>query len=85
MKKIFCFAISILICAILASCSAKQTDDESKNRSSMFVKVESVLSSYEIVYHKDTNVMYAVSEGIYNTGTFTVLVNPDGTPMILED
>lgn len=29
-------------------------------------------------------VMYAVSGGAYNNGTFTLLVNPDGTPMLWE-
>ena len=37
-----------------------------------------------IVYHKDTKVMYAVSRAGYNTGTYTLLVNADGTPMVWE-
>ena len=38
-----------------------------------------------IVYHKDTKVMYVVSDSAYNYGSFTLLVNPDGTPMIYEE
>lgn len=29
-------------------------------------------------------IMYAISDGYYNHGTFTVLLNPDGTPMLWE-
>lgn len=39
---------------------------------------------YDVVYNKDTKVMYAISRGGYNQGTFTLLVNPDGSPMVYE-
>lgn len=45
-----------------------------------FVIVESTDNFY-IVYHKETKVMYAVSDSNYNHGNFTLLVNADGTPM----
>ena len=51
---------------------------------SMFVTVESGWD-YKIVYHKDTKVMYAVSDGSSNIGTFTLLVNPDGSPMLYKE
>lgn len=51
--------------------------------SSMFIKIEDT-TYWEIVYQRDTKVMYAVSTGSYNYGDFTLLVNPDGTPMIWE-
>ena len=38
----------------------------------------------KIVYMNKTKVMYAISDGHRNRGTFTLLVNPDGTPMIYE-
>ena len=38
----------------------------------------------EIVYDKDTKVMYSISNGIYNRGIPTVLLNADGTPKIWE-
>lgn len=40
---------------------------------------------YRLVYHKDTKVMYVVSDGRYNSGTFTVMLNADGTPMVWEE
>lgn len=50
---------------------------------SMFVLIEGgSTNNYLIVYHKETKVMYAISNGTYNGGSFTVMVNPDGSPML---
>lgn len=51
---------------------------------SKFVVVEST-ATWNIVYDKDTKVMYAVSCGGYNSGNFTLLVNSDGTPKTYEE
>ena len=79
MKKIIALMIVVLAVA-LTGCSEveEKTSDKSE-----FVIVEGT-SSWYIVYHKKTKVMYAVSQGAYNGGTFTLLVNADGTPMIWE-
>ena len=61
--------------------SAEKSD--SVDSSSMFVCIEET-ASFSVVYHKETKVMYAVSGGSYNYGTFTMLVNADGTPMVWE-
>lgn len=50
----------------------------------MFVIVEKA-GYWLVVYNKDTKVMYAVSKASYNSGNFTLLVNPDGTPMTWKD
>lgn len=50
---------------------------------SMFVVVDRT-AHYHIVYHRSTKVMYAVSNGNNCQGVFTLLVNPDGTPMLWE-
>ena len=50
----------------------------------MFIEVEQAMC-WKIVYHKETKVMYAVSDGSYNHGTFTLLVNAYGTPMLYKD
>lgn len=49
----------------------------------MFVLVE---DSYDcrVVYHKETKVMYAISTGAHNYGTFTLLVDAEGKPMIWQ-
>lgn len=84
MRKIFAL---ILVCIMLlcTACDDKvrqeKLDDNAKY--SMFVLIE-YTQNYRIVYHRDTKVMYAVSDGLYNHGTFTLLVNPDGTPMLYK-
>ena len=80
MKKLF-LIISISMIALM--CFAACDNPVEKNThlgNSDFVMVESTDDFY-IVYHKETKVMYAVSDSTYNHGNFTLLVNADGTPM----
>ena len=88
MKKSFIILITMVLLSFgLTGCfadyGAEQQYEESQSEYSMFVNVE-YTSFYDIVYHEDTKVMYAISRGGYNQGTFTVLVNADGTPMLYE-
>ena len=85
------FIAGIVACVmILSGCSKNVTvENESQYNNddtitSMFVVVERA-NIWLVVYNKDTKVMYAVSRGVDNRGNFTLLVNPDGTPMIWED
>lgn len=86
MKKIL-LALILILCLTLCSCSpVMQTEEQVSGNTdkiySMFVLLENNTDiGYIIVYHKDTKVMYAISDGYYNHGTFTVMLNPDGTPM----
>lgn len=80
MKKIVCFVISVVMLVSLCSCGAKVNEDGDKDVS-MFVSVERT-TVWQIVYHRETKVMYAVSLYGHGSGTFTLLVNQDGTPMI---
>lgn len=41
-------------------------------------------SSFYIIYDNQTKVMYAVSDGHYNAGNLTMLVNADGTPKLYD-
>lgn len=70
----------IVISLALTGCRGGNVEDKSSDMSE-FVIVESTYN-WDIVYHKKTKVMYAVSQGKYNGGNFTLLVNADGTPMI---
>ena len=84
MKKLI--VLCLMICLIITSSSCwKETEtvDGYSDGKSMFVKIENGIS-WIVVYHRKTKVMYAVSEGSYNSGNFTMLVNPDGTPMLYE-
>lgn len=41
-------------------------------------------SNWIVVYHRETKVMYVVSDGTYNRGMFTMLVDENGLPLIWE-
>ena len=87
MKKLIALILALVMSlCLMAGCSAVRMESEAKEdtRTSMFVEVEESFNWW-IVYHRDTKVMYAVSRGSYNCGTFTMLVNADGTPMLWED
>lgn len=83
MKRVLLVCV-LCFCLIMIGCQPVEKSDEYNSlKTSNFVLVESA-SNWRIVYHKETKVMYSVSWGLYNKGNFTVLVNPDGTPMLWE-
>lgn len=57
---------------------------ENKQKKSEFVTIEDGWN-YKVVYNRDSKVMYVVSWGSYNIGTFTLLVNADGSPMLYDE
>jgi hypothetical protein len=84
MKKLIAILMAIALCACLfVGCSGTLEIDDAASSDSSFVVVENGVS-YIIAYHKDTRVMYSISCSSYNCGSFCLLVNPDGTPMIWE-
>ena len=92
-KRFLTVTILIIMIALsFASCDEQKMlkeEDISKDNNatySMFILLEkNIRIGYQIVYHKDTKVMYAISDGAYNRGTFTVMLNADGTPMVYEN
>jgi hypothetical protein len=90
MKKILCLFITVLLLLTCVGCSAEIKDTEttksiadSSSCGSSFIVVEKDFINgywYRIAYHKDTKVMYVL--GHYCD--FTVMLNPDGSPMIWE-
>ncbi len=84
MKKILIFMCMIFVLGFLGCDEA--TEDKTEDESIfVFIETNTISKPFAIVYHKETKVMYAVSGGAYNSGQFTLLVNPDGTPMIYEE
>lgn len=82
MKKfIICIMTTFLVAGFVACNNSTNVEAE---QDSMFVLVEKG-STYKIVYHKDTKVMYAISSGGHNFGGFVLLVDTDGTPMLWEE
>ena len=84
MKRLLVVLMAIALCACLfVGCGGMPKYDENVSKSSSFVIVEDG-DGYNVVYHKDTKVMYTYSTTSYNYGNFCLLVNSDGTPMIWE-
>lgn len=91
-KRIICALLCVIFAFFLIGCGTRiertrfeQVDTKPQQPISMFIIVEgNGLDSYRIVYHRDTKVMYAISCGGYNSGNFTALLNPDGSPMLWE-
>jgi len=79
MKRIIAIALMALM---LTGCAKTERVEEAK-KVSRFAIVEQT-SIWEIVYDKETGVMYAVSWSSYNAGNFTLLVDAEGNPLIYE-
>lgn len=83
MKKFF-FLTMVLLVMLFLLCACSGTA-EPQTCCDPFVHVYSKgMSVYNVVYDRETLVMYAVSNGGYNAGTFTVLLNSDGTPKLYK-
>ena len=78
------FLIVASIALMAAGCASTRAEAKEVDDGNTFILVDADYYCW-IVYHKDTKVMYAVSRSGYNAGTYTVLVNADGTPMIWEE
>ena len=80
------FLIIVSMVVMFAGCTstrAEATEVDDADDGNTFILVDADYYCW-IVYHKDTKVMYAVSRSGYNAGTYTLLVNADGTPMVWE-
>lgn len=72
----------LIIMAGCANTSVEKVSEEPET-TSRFIIVE-ITNYWEIVADKETGVMYSVSVGGYNSGDFTLLVDENGNPLILE-
>lgn len=81
---ILAFWVVVIFVSSLCSCKNTTVTSVSNDHTSMFVFLEET-PQWDVVYHKDTKVMYAVSCYGTGSGVFTVLLNPDGTPMTYKD
>ena len=87
MKKFIALLIIVVTLLTLCSCDmdapTRVEKEPDAKGGSMFVVVEKA-DYLCVVYHKETKVMYAVSMAMENCGTFTVLVDPEGKPLLWE-
>lgn len=77
MKNIKIILISIVIMFCLTGCTSSIAEE------SRFIKINSE-ETFDIYYDKKTKVEYAVSNGYYNFGTVTLLVDSEGKPLLYE-
>ena len=89
MKRYIVLFITIvfIICILGACCSGSETSNDGNTTyadNPMFITIVDA-RDYRVVYHKDTKVMYAISEGSYNRGTFTLLVDADNKPLLYKE
>lgn len=80
MKKLI---VMLMLAVTLAGCghsSESDVRDDEKSDQKRFVSVETEWS-YFIMVDRETRVMYVVSNGTYNHGTFTVMVDENGKPL----
>ena len=81
MKRIF---VIIVVMLLLVGCSKVEIAEPTKTgKPSRFITVETTLP-WKVVADKETGVMYAVSWASYNMGTFTLLVDAEGNPLVYE-
>ena len=88
MKKIFCLVLIVMMLLTCVGCTemetVQETQQEETSNKSMFILIETG-TNYKVVYHKETKVMYTISIGYYNCGTFTVMLDADGKPLLWAD
>lgn len=83
-NKLALILLTLLLAITLSCCGDNpvyKVSEPEKEVPSMFVQIE-YTGVWKVVYHRETKVMYTISSGGYNCGNFTLLVNPDGTPMV---
>ncbi len=77
-------ALMCFIATCLVGCSGTEYEIKEEPES-LFEYVEK-FSDFNIVYDKETKVMYSVSNGSHGgRGVFTMLVNADGTPKLYKE
>ena len=75
--------ILIVLMAIMMTGCGSTVDRETQSETSRFIELERT-SRWMIVADKETGVMYSVSNGGYNHGVFTLLVDENGKPLVWE-
>lgn len=80
MKKVIAI---LLILLMLVGCGKTTRAESESDKNKRFVTIETAWT-YLVVADRETGVMYAVSNGVYNCGTFTLLVDEDGNPLIWD-
>ena len=87
-ERLLATMLTAAICFGMIGCSPDHSVEgldsgsKEKNVSSMFMAIEYNDLNGVVCYQKDTKVMYWVSRVSHTYGNLTMLVNPDGSPMV---
>ena len=76
-------AVVMVAFLVFTTACATKTKRNPVNISRMVVVEEAGI--FNIAYDSETKVMYAISNGGYNHGTFTLLVDADGKPLLYRE
>lgn len=76
--------ITVLTILLATGCAKVEKTEQEPVDVSRFECVEET-SVWVIVADRETGVMYAVSRGIYNQGSFALLVDAEGKPLIWDE
>lgn len=77
MKKACIVALSAIM---LTGCGNGEEPSEKRFK----VLDGETFNNFYIAYDTETGIEYSVSNGVYNHGTLTILVDADGKPLIYE-
>lgn len=81
MKKIVFAIIACSFC--FTACASDYPEMKTEEAFETIYTGRGAYGDYSIVYYKDNGVMY-ITSGVRGGQDFTLLVNPDGTPMTIE-
>lgn len=82
LKKVVPLFLCFILAASLIGCMEPNQDEpvqENADLTGTFIEVDRGIS-WQVVYHRDSKVMY-----VRGGGTFTLLVNSDGSPMLWDE
>lgn len=83
MKKMAVAALLLAAALALTGCEDTVPEGVPRMSESPFATVYSSFC-FKVLFDRETKVMYAMSNGGYNAGNFTMLRNADGTPRLWE-
>ncbi len=81
---ILILAVILGIVSQLTGCGQRTIQDEKDSYNTYFVRISSECGG-DIVYDSRTGVQYWRSDGAYNYGTLTMLMDTDGKPLIYKE
>ena len=83
-KKILLSVVLLVMMFTLCACDNMKPIKEVETEDATFM-VYQIYMNGNIIVDTQTNVMYWISTGGYNSGTLTLLVEKDGSPKIYRD